>query len=222
MINLEELKRQITELRDINDFFLLCNKSVNPPVTNWVFATLPLEQSLDTFMQQLAKLDRQTAIHFSTIFARHAFLHVYENHLGQIKEIGISFLESDKCLDGEPIEKQIKNVEKWLKSPTQENLEAVDKGIDPSRQLNVWEEDLFPPDDQMWLWVIENTQLLSMAVVAGVSENNDDDPDQSPYNWSYIACLTRSAICSLKAIAKENRELTEDLTSMFRKVGEEW
>lgn len=222
MINLEELKTQINELRDINIFFALCNAGVNPPINNWGFATLPLERSLDEFMQQLAGLDKRTAIQFSTIFAKHAFTYVYENHLAQIREVGFSFLETDKCLDGEPIEKQLKNVENWLKDPTQKNMEIVEKGIDPGRQLNIWEEDLFPPGDQMWLWIIENTQLLSMAIVAGESESNDDDPDQSPYNWSYKACVARSAICSLKSIANEDRELEVDINNMFRKVGEEW
>ncbi|MBN2362704.1 hypothetical protein JXL83_01070 [candidate division WOR-3 bacterium] len=222
MMKLEEIKRQIAQIVDINKFFLLCNENTNPPTKNWLFATLPLEKSFDTFMQQLAELDRSTAILFATFFARYAWDYVFENHLVQVKDLGFAFLETDPCLDGETIEKQLKNVEAWLKEPTQENTQVVKKGIDHSRQVEVWEEDLFPPDDQMWLWIIENTQLLSMAVVAGDLEINDDDPAQSPYSWSYKACIARSALCSLKSIAAEKRNLEEDLISLFGKVREEW
>lgn len=222
MIKLERIKKQLTEIDDINDFFLICNEGANTPAKNWFFATLPSEKSFDTFMQQVAETDRRTAIQFATIFAKYAFTYVYENYFEQVKEVGFAFLESDKCRDGDPIQKQLKNVENWLKEPTQANEEIVRNGIDPSRQMDIWEEDLFPPDDQMWLWIIENTQLLSMAVVAGDSETHDDDINESPYSWSYKACVSRSAICSLKSIAKENREPKEDLTILFGKIGKEW
>ena len=111
MIKLEELKRQVAEINNLNEFFLICTAGVNPPAPNWFFATLPLEQAFDTFMQQLAELDRRTAIQFSTIFAQYAFTAVRENQLDQVREVGVAFLESDKSLDGESIEKQLKNVE---------------------------------------------------------------------------------------------------------------
>lgn len=222
MIKLEKLKEQITEIKDINMFFQECNLDMTLPVENWYFSTLPLEKSFDTFMQQLAVQDRKLAIQFAAIFARYAFADVLKNHIVQVREIGFAFLESDLCADGEPIEKQLVNIENWLKNPTEETMESVVKGIDPSRQVEIWEEDLFPPDDQMWLWIIENTQLLSIAVMAGNSEAQDNLPDANPYSWSYKACVSRSAVCSLKSIAKKNRELIEDVTMLFRKVSEEW
>jgi hypothetical protein len=221
MIKLDEIKKQIVEIKDLNEFFSIHNKDANTSAKNWFFATIELEKSLDTFMQQLAAVDKITAIKFSTVFAKYAFDYVRKNHLDQVKEFGFAFLESDPCLDGEPIEKQIKNVENWLNDPTKENMKIVQKGIDPSRQMNIWEEDLFPPDDQMWAWIIENTQLLSMAIVAGDSEQYDYDMEKSPYSWSYKACVSRSAICSLKSIAKKDRTLEKDLINLFRKVGEE-
>lgn len=221
MIQLEKLKNQIAGIQDINEFFRVCNEGMDSSTQNWFCAALELEKSFDVFMQQLASLDKMTAVKFAAVFARYAFEHVRDEHMEQVREIGMAFLASDPCMDGESIEKQLQNVEVWLKEPSQENKGIVLKGIDPSRQMNVWDEDLFPSDDQMWLWIYDTAQLLSLAVKAGDSEEYDHDMDELPYSWSYKACISRSAHCSLKSIAKENRELAEDLTNLLRKVGAE-
>ncbi len=216
MIKITELKQQIIEMKDVAEFLTKSNEGFT--TQTWAFATLDLEKSLDTFMQQLYSLDRMTAIRYTAIFARYAFEYVRDNRKEQVAEIGFSFFEADPCMDGEPIEKQLKNVEAWLRNPTPENQEAVEHGIDPSRQLEIWEEDLFPPDDQMWMWIIENTQLLSMAVPEGGSEESDYAEESSPYNWSSKVCLSRSALCSLKTIAQTKRTLKEDLSKLFVEV----
>jgi hypothetical protein len=66
MIKLEEFKKQLTAIDDINGFFKMCSAEVNSPANNWFFASLELEKSLDSFMQQLAELDRMATIKFST------------------------------------------------------------------------------------------------------------------------------------------------------------
>lgn len=221
MFRLEELKQRLTDLQDVTEFLAQGNVGA-PPVNHWQFAAHPLEQALEVFMRQLAGLDRPAAVRLAAFLARYAWEAVRDQHLEQVQGIGFAFLETDPCADGEPIEKQLKNVENWLKAPTPAHRAAVKKGIDPSRQLEIWEEDLFPPADQMWLWIIAPAQLLSLAVVAGDAPAHDDDPDASPYNWSFLACVSRSALCSLKAVARKKRKVADDLTRMLRAAGAGW
>jgi hypothetical protein len=201
MIPLVEIKKQIVELQNLDDFFGVCNADADASTPTWAFSSLDQEKSFDIFMQQLLVADRRAAIQFAASFANVAFDYVHEDYFDESREFGFALLKSDRCRDGDSIEKQLRNVEKWLKTPTPKNLELVRKGIDPSRQMDIWEEDLFPEEDQMWVWIIENTQLLSMAVVAGDAEDDDQDPEESPYSWSAKACVARSALCSLKTIA---------------------
>lgn len=222
MLSIEEMKSQMAEINDLNGFFLACGVDSNDHSDCWLFATDPLEQSLDLWMKRLAESDKKQAIQVAAIFARHAFSHVLLHHKDQAREIGFALLKSDPCADGEPIEKQLINIENWLQNPNPKTWQAVKKGIDPSRQLEIWEEDLLPPDDQMWLWIIENIHLLSLAMIAPDDETQDDDPDSMPYDWSYKACVSRSAVCSLKVIAGVARDATGDLVFLFKKAAKEW
>ena len=64
-------------------------------------------------------------------------------------------------MDGEPAELQLRRVEAWLADPSEQNRAAVERSIDPSRQLNVWDDDLNPPSDAMWWWFLEVGQLAA-------------------------------------------------------------
>lgn len=221
MLTLDTIKSQIAALDDIHHFFEVCNqgaKSTQP----WQFSLSDSEKSFDIFMQQLTEIGKQTALRFSAIFARYAVDYIRDQHLDEVRGIGFAFLENDPCLDGQSIERQIQNVERWLENPTPEHKAGVKEGIDPSRQLEIWEEDLFPSEDQMWLWIIENTHLLSLGVTAGDAETYDHDSEATPYRWSAKACIARSAVSSLKVIAQEERTVDADLTTLFRRVGVEW
>lgn len=219
MIQLDNLKQQIANAKNINHLLAACNQDADVAGENWEFATLASEQVLDTFMRQLAALNKNTAIRIASILARYAFEYVRTNHRDDIAQIGLAFYASDPCMDGAPIEKQIMNVEKWLADPSPVNEQLVSQGIDPSRQMNIWEEDLFPADDQMWGWIMETAQLLSMAVVA--NDADADDEEDSPYGWSSAACVSRSALCSFKAIAQAKRTPDQDLAKLFNQVAKE-
>lgn len=217
MNKLEEIKKLVREFKEVDEILNAFGKEENPLLRNWSFSTLNVEAALDAFMQQLAALDKKTAIQFAAVFVRYAFEHVRENHMDQIREFGFAFFESDPCMDGDSIGKQLFNVENWLSDPSPENEEVVANGVDPSRQMNIWEEDLYPSEDQMWQWIIETAQLLSMAVTA--KESEEDDDGESPYEWSYKACASRSAICSLKTVSQLDTAPEQNLAAIFKKIG---
>ena len=219
MIELDQLKSQLTKVSEVTAFLAEANRAVDETDSAWEFATLEIEQAFDQFMLQLAALDRFAAIKLAAGCARYAFDDVAANHTAQMEEFGFAFHATDPALDGEAIEKQLLNVEQWLAKPDPAALKVVKKGIDPSRQMNLWEEDLFPAADIMFVWILEATQLLSMAVT--VKKAGDDDHD-SPYEWSYRACVARSADCAFKALARTDRTPVVDLTRMLKWVGQKW
>jgi len=130
--------------------------------------------------------------------------------MSQEERWGLRFFEDEEldANDGEPPALLIERVGSWVESETKETFEAVRCGIDHTRQLNIWDEDLYPFPDQMSFWFLEVGQLTALSVVQ--PEEWSQGPRTETHSWPAQVCAARAAVCALKTMAQTERDVAGD------------
>lgn len=196
-------------------------QDAEPPQPLWAHSLEPEERGIEVWIHRLAQFGRRAYTTAATAAARYVYPISIQRGGEMARECG--FHEEDLSMDGEPPGMQVKRVETWLTSPSEDTLLAVEDSIDPSRQLNVWDEDLYPANDGMWFWFLEVAQLTALA--ATVAEKWSDGDIEESYTWPAQVCAARAVVCALKTIrvpggdiASDTRNLTFAIADAFHKA----
>ena len=173
----------------------------------WDGSETELEGGLERWVEALAEADGRLGVRVAIACAEHALPLVRESAAasgldfgGPDDEWGCSMAPSE----------QLGAVRRWL----DEGDELPPPTVDYTRQLNVWEDDLRPPDESPGTWFtyfVEATNLLAMAVLHG--------PEPGPYGeWRGPRCAARSAVCAYKAMNRDDGDRIADLEALLAAV----
>lgn len=191
-------------------YLLRLAQEATAPQPIWEHSIEPEERGLEVWVYQLARFGRRAYTTAAAAAARYAYPVSLERGGEMARECG--FHENSPSMDGEPPGLQLKRVETWLASPSADTLQAVHASIDPSRQLNVWDEDLYPSDDGMWFWFLEVAQLVAYA--ATVPEEWSDGDVAESYTWPAQVCAARTVVCALKTIRTPGGDIGNDTKNL--------
>lgn len=197
-----------------NSFANYLSSLVIIPQNCWEHCLFPEEQGLEIWIKQLFQLNPHAAITAAAATARYAYP-IMLNAAGDLAmECGLH--EDSPSMDGASEGMKIRQVEGWLLNPTKQNFNLVRDSIDPTRQLEVWDEDLYPAEDVMWWWFMAVGQLCAQAVVHG-DLNGEEDLDSS-YTWASNTCAARCAVTALKTIRKPDGNIKNDVQNLGKAI----
>lgn len=182
----------------------------------WEHCSLPEERALEQWMLALARFGRAAYTRAAAAAARYAYPIVMER--GGEMAIECSFQEGAPSMDGAAAGTQVRLVEAWLTAPNDATLAAVKAGIDPSRQLNVWDEDLYPDPSGMWFWFLEVAHLTSCATTS--AEEWTQGRREESYTWPADVCAARAVVCALKAVRAPDGDVAEDARLIGRVIAQ--
>lgn len=164
-------------------------QSVSSP---WEHADSDALRGLEAWGRKLAERDLRAGLRALVTFGRAGFPTIVERGGKAIK--GMGFLASEKSHDGLPVEAQLDRVAKWLDDPKSAD---VKRAFDPSRQLNVWDDDLRPSDDQAWYWYSELGQCACAAIL---NEGKGSESGESYYSWPPAWCVARGLVIAVRGL----------------------
>jgi len=116
---------------------------------------------------------------------------------------GMGFHASEPSLDGAPVETQIALAAGWLDEPDAAHLAAVVAANDPSRQLQVWDEDLRPSDDRAHWWYVDVGQCCGHAI----TRTAGDPRKHSYYEWPPETCVGRGLVVAVRGLRSKGANL---------------
>ena len=167
----------------------------------WEFADTAELAGLEAWGTELAKRDRIAGIAALVRAAQHGFPRALE--AGGIGLDGMGFKASEPSMDGAPVETQIALAAAWVDSPDVEHTAAVAAGNDPSRQLQVWDDDLRPSDDSAHWWYSDVGQCLGHAI----TRNSGDPAKGSYYEWPPETCVGRGLVIAVRGLRSPGANL---------------
>jgi hypothetical protein len=133
--------------------------------------------------------------------AQHGFrLAVAEGGIGLE---GMGFHASEPAMDGAPVETQIELAARWLDAPDAAHRAAVAASIDPSRQLQVWDDDLRPSDDRAHWWYLDVGQCCAHAI----TRTAGDPRKHSYYQWPPETCVGRGLVVAVRGLRTQRADL---------------
>jgi hypothetical protein len=174
----------------------------------WEHADTAELAGLEAWGTELAKRDRMAGIGALVRAAQHGFPKVLE--AGGIGLDGMNFKGSEASMDGAPVETQIALAAAWLDAPDRTHTAAVAAGNDPSRQLQVWDDDLRPSDDSAHWWYSDVGQCCGHAI----TRTKGDPAKDSYYDWPPETCVGRGLVVALRGL----RGMGADLGAVLRDI----
>ncbi len=161
----------------------------------WFMAESELLQRLEAWGFALAQRDRRLGVAALVAFAQVGFPVAMANAAGREENCG--FWDSEPHADGAPVEAQIARGAAWLDDPSEANVTAVKQGFDPTRQLNVWDEDLRPQSDKdNFFWYYEIGQCIAHAITG---EGGDPGGESYDY-WTPEQSVSRGLVIAVLGI----------------------
>ena len=115
----------------------------------------------------------------------------------------MGFHASEGSMDGAPVETQIALAAAWLDAPDRAHLAAVAGGNDPSRQLQIWDDDLRPPDDRAHWWYSDVGQCCGHAITQATGNPRGD----SYYEWPPETCVGRGLVIAVRGLRQKGANL---------------
>lgn len=176
--------------------------------TGWEHADAPELAGLEQWGTELATRDRMAGIGALVRAAQYGYpLAVAAGGVG-LDHMG--FHASEGSMDGAPVETQIALAAAWLDAPDAEHLAAVAAGNDPSRQLQIWDDDLRPPDDRAHWWYSDVGQCCGHAI----TRQGGDPAGDSYYEWPPEACVGRGLVIAVRGIRDPGANLAAILANV--------
>ncbi len=167
----------------------------------WEHADTPELAGLERWGIELTKRDRRVGIGALVRVAQHGF--PIAAAAGGIGLDGMGFHASEGSMDGAPVEKQIQLAAAWLDAPDAAHLAAVAEGNDPSRQLQVWDDDLRPGDDSAHWWYLDVGQCCGHAI----TQRTGDPRKDSYYDWDPAACVGRGLVLAVRGLRSKGASI---------------
>lgn len=119
---------------------------------------------------------------------------------------GMGFKASEARADGAPVETQIARAAAWLDTPDAAHRGAVAAANDPSRQLQIWDEDLIPNDDRAHWWYLDVGQCCGYAITRSSGGSSG-----SYYQWAPEICVGRGLVVAVRGLRCRGAKVTEIL-----------
>ncbi len=77
------------------------------------------------------------------------------------------------------------------------------EGNDPSRQLQVWDDDLRPSDDSAHWWYLDVGQCCGHAI----TRTTGDPRKHSYYDWDPEACVGRGLVLAVRGLRAKGADI---------------
>jgi hypothetical protein len=174
----------------------------------WEHADTPELAGLEQWGTQLATADRMAGIGALVRTAQHGFPLALA--AGGIGLDGMGFHASEAAMDGAPVETQIALAAAWLDAPDRAHLDAVAAGNDPSRQLQVWDDDLLPSDDRAHWWYFDVGQCCGHAITRAKGQASG----HSYYEWPPETCVGRGLVVALRGLREKGANIDAILANV--------
>ncbi len=156
----------------------------------WEFADTPELVGLERWGRELAQRDRVAGVGALVAAAHHGFPLAAKAGGSALDGMSFTGNDDDPIHDGAAVEVQIARALAWLDDPGPVTEERVDQAFDKTRQLNVWEDDLRPPEDSTFYWYLDVGQACCAAILDVGSDPNGD----SYYSWPTPTCVGRGLV----------------------------
>lgn len=167
----------------------------------WEYADTPELAGLEKWGTMLAQRDRSIGIAALVRVAQHGFRIAIA--AGGIGLDGMGFHASEPSIDGAPVEKQIELAASWLDAPDAAHRAAVAAGNDPSRQRQMWDDDLRPSDDSAHWWYLDVGQCCGHAITRTAGDPRKD----SYYDWPPETCVGRGLVVAVRGLRSRGADL---------------
>jgi len=193
----------------VEDFVVECARLAGDDgPAPWPHADTPELVGLERWGTQLAKSDREAGVCALVLAAQHGFPRVLAAGGDELADMGF---RGDEVLDGASVEVQLDRCARWVDDPSEPNRQAVQDGIDPTRQLHTWDPDLLPRDAQAFRWYAELGQLASVAIIKG-----DGDPaSTSYYYWPAEVSAGRGLVVAVRGLRTEGSDVAAILRDIY-------
>ncbi|MBA3458116.1 MAG: hypothetical protein H0T42_33850 [Deltaproteobacteria bacterium] len=169
--------------------------------SGWEHADTPELAGLEHWGTMLARTDPITGIGALVRVAQHGFRIAVD--AGGIGLEGMGFHASEPVMDGAPVETQIELAARWLDAPDAAHLAAVAAAIDPSRQLQIWDDDLRPSDDRAHWWYLDVGQCCGHAI----TRTGGDPRQPGYYDWPAETCVGRGLVVAVRGLRTQGADL---------------
>ncbi|MFN0247388.1 MAG: hypothetical protein ACKV2T_10920 [Kofleriaceae bacterium] len=193
------LRDELAKLPD--DFATYCAESGASVEDAWEVADTDELRGIEAWGKELAERDRRLGVAALVAAAQSGFARAMKN--AGTKADNMGFHASEGSMDGQPVETQIERGAAWLSDPSEAKLEAVVASLDPSRQLNVWDEDLLPQsDDDNWYWYSEVGQCIAHAI----SGEGGEAAGTTYYEWTPALSVGRGLVMAVRGLRTGNND----------------
>lgn len=167
----------------------------------WEVADSDALRGLEAWGTELAHRDRRLGVAVLVGVAQIGYPRAMKAAGSKADNMG--FHASEGSMDGAPVETQIARGAAWAADPSDQKFDEVVAGLDPSRQLNVWDEDLLPQSDEDgWFWYSEVGQCIAHAI----SGEGGDPEGTSYYEWTPAQSVGRGLVMAIRGIRKNNND----------------
>lgn len=167
--------------------------STGSRVAPWAHADAPELVGLEAWGRELATRDLAAGIGALVRAAQFGFPQIMSAAGSELDNMG--FRASEPSMDGAPVETQIAVAAAWLDSPDEATRAAVEAAFDPTRQLQVWDDDLLPADDNAYQWYLEMGQCCCAAIIVQGSAEGD-----TYYEWDPPTSVGRGLVIAARGL----------------------
>jgi hypothetical protein len=178
----------------------------------WAHADTPELAGLERWGTTLAKSDRVTGIAALVVAAQYGFSIAGAAGKDELADLGFFGKEGDPIVDGASVEVQIARSGAWLDAPGKPTKALVGEAFDPSRQLQVWDEDLHPTEDTAFYWYLDVGQCCCAAIVATKGKASGD----TYYEWPAETCVGRGLVLVARGLLSAGADVDEVFAGLRR------
>lgn len=162
--------------------------------TGWAYADAPELAGLEAWGTALARRDHRAGVGALVRVAQLGLPRVLAAGGDALENMG--FRASEPQADGAPVEAQLALAAAWLDAPDAAHVAAVRGGIDPTRQLHAWDDDLRPEDEHAYFWYLEVGQCCGLAI----TRDGGDPASGSSYDWDGATCVGRGLVLAVRGL----------------------
>ncbi len=190
------LRDELARLPD--DFAAYCVERGASVDGAWDVADSDALRGLEAWGRELADRDRRLGVAALVAAAQVGFPRAMK--AAGDKAANMGFHASEGSMDGAPVETQIERGAAWLADPSDDRFDEVVASLDPTRQLNVWDEDLLPQSDEdAWFWYSEVGQCIAHAI----SGQGGEIEGATYYEWTPPQSVGRGLVMAVRGLRKD-------------------
>lgn len=179
--------------------------------TAWEHADTPALVGLERWGTALATKDRTAGVAALVMVGQRALALIAKSARAELDGMGVFGKDSDPIVDGAATEVQLRRAARWVSAPTAANAKLVEAAYDRTRQLQVWEEDMYPAPDAAYWWATE----LGQCACAGVRGKPWAQGADSYDGWPAVVSIGRGLVIAARSIRPKQGEDPALLASLL-------